>query len=323
MEQEHSEFLQSWDWGEFQRAVGREPVRLQIIEDGRSVSRAQGLVHRLPFGLRYLYAPRCRTSDPVLHLLINEIGKSDYCFVRLEPILPITMSELRSPKHEVPNRQPQYTLFIDLSQSEDELLAAMHPKTRYNIKLAERNGVEIKVISDIRDKRHAIGDIFWPLMRETAKRDKFRPHSKRYYDRMLEMPIARLLIAYNDNTPIAANILVAYGDTCTYLHGASGDRGRNLMATYLLQWRGMQSGKSLGCRWYDLWGVAPQVHSSQSKAQSFHNYCWQAGHPWSGITRFKAGFGGEPRSYPRAIDMIFHPLQYRLYTILQRCRRIL
>lgn len=296
-------FLQSTAWGEFQTAVGHRAVQFEGV---------QGYEHRLGFGMRYVYLPRYAVDDKrYLDALANHFSKQSFAFLRIEPgrepvkdLSPITYH--LSPTH---NRQPQHTLLVDLAKSEDGILSAMHPKTRYNIHLAERHGVVV------REERNP--DIFWRLFQETAARDKFRGHPKIYYEKMLAMPIARQLTVYLGDVPVASHILIVFGDTCTYLHGASSNEHRNTMAPYLLQWEGMKLGKKSGCGWYDFWGVAPS-----SQQTCFHGYCWDPAHPWSGITRFKAGFGGVSVSYPQAFDVILSPTVYRLYTIVRRLRRM-
>lgn len=299
-------FLQSKAWARFQTAVGHRAFWF-----GDNV----GYEHRLGPGLRYLYVPRVQGSAFIVQSLFGEVKKQGFIFVRIEPT-----EELNSTPYTVyptKNRQPQHTLLIDLSQSDEDLLARMHAKTRYNIHLSERHGIVVREEKNI--------DVFWQLHEETVRRDKFRGHPKSYYAEMLKMPIAYQLTAYHGDTPIASHILTVYEDTCTYLHGASGNVGRNFMAPYLLQWRGIWLGKQHGCRWYDVWGVAPQPKLSSLKSQvsCFNNYCWDPTHPWSGITRFKAGFGGVPQEYPQSVDVVVRPMLYRIYQTARKAVRVL
>lgn len=301
--QSGSSFLQSWDWGEFQRAVGREPVRLQIVEGERVAALAQGLAQRLGLGWRYLYIPR---SGNMEHETWNNVIKygaeAGYCFVRIEPTAKLDVAG--SMLHATTNIQPRRSLILDVSPDEGSLLAAMHPKTRYNIGVAERKGVVVRAGAE--------ADIFWRLNRETIGRDRFRSHDRDYYEKMLASPLAHQLTAFFNDTPIAANILVHFGKTMTYLHGASSNVQRNLMAPYLLQWEGIQLAKRLGCNAYDFWGIAPRCQ--MSARTSFHGYEWEAAHPWTGVTRFKVGFGGEPVEYGQAVDVVLRPVLYKMYT---------
>ncbi len=289
-------FLQSKAWGEFQTAVGHRTIQFAT---------GQGFEHRLGLGMKYLYCPRVQPQAFNIQSL-GELKKQGFLFVRVEPI-----AELSAMSYELsatPNRQPQHTLFIDLSKSEVVLLDVMHPKTRYNIHLAERHGVLVK------EEKNA--DIFWRLHEETAQRDAFRGHPRVYYEKMLDLPIVKQLTAYHGYTPIASHLLVIYEGASTYLHGASANHLRNLMAPYLLQWEGMKLGKREGCARYDFWGVAPPTQTGAT----FHGYTWDSTHPWSGVTRFKAGFGGLSQSYPQAIDIVLSPIAYRLYRAVRTLR---
>lgn len=301
----HAEFLQSWEWGEFQRATGKEVIRMQVVEGGEVVNQVQEFVHRLGPGFNYLYSSRYAINDKrYLKDLCGYIKGLGFVFWRVEPI-----SELSAMSYELsatPNRQPQHTLILDLTKSLEELLQGMHPKTRYNIHLAEKKGVRVV------DGKNS--EVFWRLNQETSARDRFKSHGKEYYEKMLASPITHQLIAYFDSEPIASHILVVFGDTATYLHGASGNTARNKMAPYLLQWAGIQFAKGRSCRYYDLWGVAPL----KNPKSCFNGYCWDATHPWTGITRFKVGFGGEPRSYPPAVDIVFQPMKYKLYQLARK-----
>jgi len=202
--------------------------------------------------------------------------------------------------HQVP---PKATLMVGLLGSEAELLGEMHEKTRYNIRLAERKGVEVREagIQDGFEK-------FWHLIQETADRDHIGIHSREYYKKMLETVRgvdiqAHLFLAECEGEPLATAVLIICGDTATYLHGGSSSMQRNLMAPYALQWRMMLYAKLQGCRWYDMWGVAPVAQQTQ-------NYS-----TWAGITRFKMGFGGEVLEGAGTYDIICRPLMYRLLSL--------
>lgn len=309
--QKQHEFLQSWDWGAFQQTVGKEALRVQIFDtDGNIHTQAQGLVHRLPLGISYVSFQRIPQMDrEAFGALADFLRNRSMAFMHLEPTGSIpALSELTV---QARHRQPGQTLLLDLSVSEDELLSAMHAKTRYNIRLAGRKGVRVEEKKD--------SDLFWRLNEETSARDAFKTHDRAYYARMLDQPEVIQLNAYHEDEPIASNICVRFGDRFTYLHGASANSHRNLMAPYLLQWHGMRRAKALGCSEYDFWGIAPPIaEESQAKKTCFHELCWDVNHPWTGITRFKAGFGGRAVIYPQAIDVALRSWQYRLYRLAKR-----
>jgi peptidoglycan pentaglycine glycine transferase (the first glycine) len=242
--------------------------------------------------------------------------------------------------------QPKEILVIDITKSEDELLAGMKQKTRYNIRLAEKKN--IKVISNqssVIDKKYI--DEFVKLVKITAKRDRITPHPESYYRKMFETipgEIIKLYVAEYEGPAstredatstrggkiIAANIMLFYGNTCTYMHGASSDEHRELMAPYLLQWRAIQDAKATGCEKYDFGGVntaitnyqlpiSKKIPNSKFQIQNSSNNSWQ------GITRFKTGFAPdtEPTKFPGSYDIVLNPAKYFIYLILQKIKGII
>jgi lipid II:glycine glycyltransferase (peptidoglycan interpeptide bridge formation enzyme) len=138
---------------------------------------------------------------------------------------------------------------------------------------------------------------------------------------MIGMDACHQLVAYYEDVPIASNLLVAYGGRLTYLHGASSNAHRNAMAPYLLQWEGLRLAQELDCRTYDFWGIAPPAsEDGAEKTTCFHRLCWRVDDPWTGITRFKAGFGGNAKTYPQAVEVPLHSWKYRAYTFVKKLR---
>lgn len=288
-------FLQSNDWAEFQANAGHTPIP---FGGGVAFTHSVG-----PF--RYAYVPRAQV---VTDAHIAELKAKGVHWVRVEGAV-----DTKEKTVDTRCRQPQTTLVFDLTQEEHVLLEQMHKKTRYNIRLAERKGVTVRRETNI--------DVFWQLNTETTERDAFKSHGKAYYEQFLAMPMCDQFTAYVDDTPIASIITVLHGGTMTYVHGASSNSHRNLMAPYLLQWRAMQYARGEGATAYDFWGIA-QTHAegTLSKETCYNGYCWDVTHPWTGITRFKVGFGGDVVNYPDAQDVILSPVMYRLYTLMHRIR---
>lgn len=290
-------FLQSYEWGEFQKAAGRRVLRV-TSDDLTAVT--QLIEHPIRSGFFGFDLPRGpdRFSE-CLSSALREAKKTAALFVHVEPVSTpspigsgVPIGSLPVEKWPATNRQPQHTILLDLSKPEDELLKAMHEKTRYNIRLAERKGVVVAVEAD--------SDVFWRLLSETTARDEFSPHTKPYYETMLRTLAsgdcqAKLWVARFESRPLAAAIVVTFGHTATYLHGASSDEHRNLMAPHLLHWRVIQDVKRRGLHWYDFWGVDEKR--------------------WPGVTRFKLGFGGTRESYPAAYDLPLRKFWYRMYRI--------
>lgn len=301
-----AEFLQSFEWGEFQAKVGNHPIRLQLVENGRILGQIQGFEQKvLPF-FKFIYLPKMGNYPAVFDYL----QKSGYFFARLEPTENMEIPA-KYPVFNVANRQPQNTFLLNVSPNEEELLANMHAKTRYNIKLAGEKGVVVKEEKDI--------DAFWELNKATFARNKFKSHNREYYKKMLQMENCHQLTAYFGAEAVAANILAHFGDTVTYLHGVSSNKYRNLMAPYLLQWRGIQLAKKLNAINYDFGGVSPENKGAPGKIiTSYHHYSWEAVHKWTGITRFKVGFGGEGKKYPQTVEAVFKPFFYKLFQLVKK-----
>ncbi|MDF1515215.1 MAG: peptidoglycan bridge formation glycyltransferase FemA/FemB family protein [Anaerolineae bacterium] len=195
--------------------------------------------------------------------------------------------------------QPPSTIIVDISVEEAIILGRMKSKTRYNIRLAERKGVQI---------RHGSLDnldAFYALMQETGQRDKFGIHSKAYYQRLLEIfspdGQAKLIFATVDGTPTAAVIIMALGTKAWYIAGASSNKHRNLMPTYAVQWAAMQWAKARGCHTYDLWGV-PDADEPTLESE----FTQRSDGLW-GVYRFKRGFGGDLVRYTGMWQKSLHP----------------
>ena len=175
---------------------------------------------------------------------------------------------------------PFNTIVLDLSTTEEKLLARMKPKTRYNIRLALKRGVEVRS-AGIEGLQ-----IWYSLYKETALRNGLHLNDIQYFHSIFASKMecddpkvnVKLLIAYHDNTPLAAMFLVFSSHRATYLYGASSSSHRNLMPTYALQWRAIQLAREHNCLEYDMFGIAPYADAS---------------HPMYGLYKFKHGFGGE------------------------------
>lgn len=297
-------FLQSWAWGEFRAETGARPARLRLSGEDQ----AQGFVHDLGFGIRYLYIPRWQPSTESLESLIEYAGAQGFAFVRIEPLQAFDTRERRT--QTTYPRQPQDEWVIDVRVDEDELLAQMHSKTRYNIRLAQRKGVTVI------EKKNA--DTFWQLNAQTRKRDEFKSHGKEYYDTLIAQPFMSQYTAMYNDSAIASILCATFGNSMTYVHGASSNEHRNVMAPYLLQWYAMQSARTQQLHWYNMGGVAPATEKGTQT--SFHGYTWDPTHRFTGITRFKVGFGGEVRHFPDAIDIVLRPLKYKLFQLARKLK---
>ena len=201
------------------------------------------------------------------------------------------------------NIQPPRTIVVDIKDSEDEILARMKQKTRYNIRLAEKKGVTVRAWEDIAS--------FHKMMLLTGGRDGFGVHSLEYYRRAYELlhpkQMGELLLAEYESKPLAALFIARNGNRAYYLYGASTDEERNRMPTYLLQWEAMKWAKAHGCEEYDLWGVPDEDESTlEANFEKRHDGLW-------GVYRFKRGFGGQLKRAVQAMDRVYNPVLYWAY----------
>lgn len=287
-------FPQSFAWGAFQEARGHAVIRYALLDDaGEWLVAGQGIWYPKKWGSGYWLFPR----GPVFSSRVKNVREA-FCtfleqvseltlphkplFFRVEP--PLTLVEGRGmmPLRMQRTRalEPASTIVLDLTQTEEQLLAGMHPKTRYNVRVAERYGVQVREGT----KKEDI-ETFLRLTKETAERDGFVSHDDHYLretcEKLIPSGFARLRLAEWNGKCLAADLEIVYGDTVTYLHGSSSSDDRQVMAPYILHWNAIQTAKKEGKAFYDLYGANPQLLSSFYYKPS-----------WEGITRFKRGWGG-------------------------------
>lgn len=210
-----------------------------------------------------------------------------------------------------PDIQPASTVVISLGGAEEELLAAMKAKTRYNIRLSLKKGVRVS------EGGEAELAAWYELYRETARRDRISLHSFEYYRQLFAAgaaaagaekaggPRLLLLLAHAGEELLAGIIVALHRDTATYLYGASSNRGRNMMPNYALQWRALQLAREAGCRSYDLFGIPPRS---------------DPGHPMHGLYRFKTGFGGRILHRYGCYDLALRRLPAGCYRAAEKLR---
>jgi lipid II:glycine glycyltransferase (peptidoglycan interpeptide bridge formation enzyme) len=235
--------------------------------------------------------------------------------------------------------QPRESFVIDITKPEEQLLAEMKSKTRYNLNLAKKKGVRIINVSQgchpefisgsneisneipkqVRDDNDRLIGEFTRLTEVMAKRNGIISHEADYYRKMFEVlpgDMLRLYLAEYEGKIICANLVVFYGQTCTYLHGASDDDYRNVMAPYLLQWQQILDAKAAGCEKYDFGGISTNYESRTNIRIT---------NKWSGITRFKLGFSPatKPIVFPGSYDIVLRRDKYLIYRFFTRLMPVL
>jgi len=307
--------LQTGAWGELKSRFHWNPVRIASKDSG-----AQVLFRSLPGGLTIAYIPRGpvgRNWDRLWPEIDIACQQKRAIFLKIEPDVWETdhnniIDWLPQGCHPSKSIQASRTIVIDLAPSIDEILNKMKPKTRYNIRLAEKKEIEVKFSDDIPG--------FFTLMEITGERDSFGIHNQAYFQAAYELfqpdRSCQLLMAYFENRPIAGLMVYKQGKRAWYLYGASNELERNRMPTYLLQWKAMQWAKEEGCLEYDLWGI-PDSEEDVLEANFEKNRTGL----W-GVYRFKRGFGGKIQRITNTYDRIYRPLLYHTFQIYSRIHAI-
>jgi len=322
------DFLQSSEWREFQESVGKKVFN--IHRDGFDASTIE---HELLLVGKYFYVPRGPIFSTKVEKIPNqplisnnkientgfwkliELAKEKKAgWIRVDitnkKILELIQGLIQGFDLKIikapHDMQPRQIFKIDISKGEEELLAEMKPKTRYNIRLADRKGVIIKEGKEYIDE-------FLRLVKLTSKRQGIVPHSDDYYRKMIDIQNVKLCVAEFEGKIIAANLMFFYGETITYLHGASDNNYRNVMAPFLLQWQAILDAKKKGCLFYDFGGIKTQ--NTKHKTQN----------NWAGITRFKLSFSKDtsPLDFLGSYDIVISPFRYAIYRFLQRIKSVL
>lgn len=305
-------FTQSWDWGNILAAEGKKVEMILVLEGEKIVAATLVTYSFFPLGIKYAFCSWgpvlskdfCPRAGECLDVLAKYFSDQGCVFARVEPLVCSDNIKLK----KVKDVSPSHTLIVDTQKNDEELLASFEKKTRYEIRQAQKNNLEIKEWKDF--------DIFWSLMKKTATHDGFRPHSEEHYRKILENENSIQLNAYYHGQPIATAIFWKWNGVFTYLFAATDRNFSSLSAAYLIQWEAIRTARQLGLSKYDLFGVAPKISPAS------HPYDYDRKHRYAGFTKFKLGFGGEYRALPGTFDLILRPAKYYFYKILRSLRRL-
>lgn len=325
----YAHILQTWEWGDFKQAtVGWRPERFLFRRGGGPVAAAQILTRRTgPF--QVMYVPKGPALDyadtnlrrEVLTWLQDHARGRGMIFVKLDPDVVVgtgvpgqpeaaetelgcaVVDDLSTLGYRFSWEQIQFrnTIQLDLTRSEDDLLAAMKQKTRYNIRLAVRKEVTVRsgALDDL--------DLLYALYAVTAHRDGFPIRPLDYYRQawgtFMQAGLAHALIAEYRGDPLAHVILFRFGQRAWYFYGASSGEERQRMPTYALQWEAIRWARERDCTVYDLWGAPDNFDDPND--------------PLAGVHRFKEGLGGQVIRHVGAWDCPTHPVLYHTYALVK------
>jgi lipid II:glycine glycyltransferase (peptidoglycan interpeptide bridge formation enzyme) len=321
-------FLQSGFWGAFKARFGWAAqgfiARWGLDPAGTAEVPLLVMRRRLGPGFSFAYVPwgpelpagfppgakaRTRALTELAQALRGFLPLST-AFIRFDPPWYDEGPPLEKPLFRAAaDIQPPDSVLVGLRGAEADILGAMKPKWRYNIRLAEKRGVTVRRADE------AGLPVFYRLFQETGCRDGIAIHSAAYYETLFALSREysggadlRLYLAEHEGEALAAVIVLFRSPAAVYLYGASSDRKRNLMAPYALQWQAMRDAKAALCSEYDLFGIPPTEDPD---------------HPMAGLYRFKTGFGGRIIHRPGSWDYPYRPLLAGLFRAAESVRKLL
>lgn len=327
--------LQTFEWGVFREKTGIKVIRFFEKDKGFQMT-----IHKIPHTNWTIgYLPKCDAVNENVLQTLKQISHEEKCiFIQLEPNIiqkrytakgePIALSNNQEAKtftavvkstHAIkPSAHPlftQHTFVFDLTKTEEALLKDMHPKTRYNIRVAQKHNIEV-----VHDNSDQAFSVFQTLTEETTGRQGFYAHSKAYRQKMWETLkaangqwqiadsntlTAHLLIA-KYHTPLVAWVLFVFKDTLYYPYGASSSQYKETMASTAMMWEAIKFGKKMNLKKFDMWGsLGPQPNPKD---------------PWYGFHRFKQGFSPTLVEFVGSYDFVINPLQYKLFVMANKLR---
>lgn len=305
--------LQSWEWGEFRQQTGLKVIRLGAFEGKKIKAAYQLTVHPLPkINNNVLYFPKGPLPDKIMLQALQKLGEEEKAvFIKMEPNirenLDVQKFLLDNGCRQGKSLFTPYSFQLDLRSSEEQLLTNMKPKTRYNIRVAQKHGVEI-----VEDNSPKAFEEYLHLTAETTRRQRFYAHGAEYHRQMWKIMsqsgIAHLFLAKYQKQVLASYVFFVFNKVLYYPYGASTREHREVMPTYALFWEAIKFGQKMGCQLFDMWG-------SPGPNPSPHD-------PWYGFHQFKEGFGGELVKFIGTYDLVINPPFYQLFNIINKLRWI-
>ena len=325
---EYTEFLEKHERCNFQQSIEWSKVKTSwkteviLAEDnnGKIIGSLMVLIRKIPIFGYIMYSSRgpvCDIHNKEVLAQLTEGAKQlakkyNAIVLRIEPDIVSSDEKFRNIMIELGYKikddaknfreeiQPRYVFRLNTkNKTEEELFANLHSKTRYNVRLATKKGVTVKVGAreDLKD--------FHKIMITTGIRDGFITRPLEYFEKMYDClgEHMKLLMAYYEDKPISGVIVIIYGNKTWYLYGASSNEHRNLMPNYLLQWEMIKIALQNKSDIYDLRGVPGIADNS------------------NGLYRFKKGFGAEYTEFIGEVYIEFNPLKYRLYKFAEKAFR--
>lgn len=310
--------LQSWEWGEFRKQTGLKVERVGFFENGRLQKALQVTFHPIPLLNKNAgYFPKGFMPDEEQLAALRQLGtQRDALFIKMEPNVaqPVgtpsahtTIGKFLLENGAKPGRPlfTKYTFQLDLSKPEDELFAGLTSKTRYNVNLAHKKGVQI-----LENTTEAGMEEYIKILEETTTRQGFYAHGPDYFRKMWatlgSSGMLRIFEAHYEGQILVSWVMFVFNGVLYYPYGASRSAHRDVMASNLMMWEMIMFGKREGCRVFDMWGsLGPEPNPRD---------------PWFGFHRFKKGYGGQLVDFLGTYDLVLNEPMYNIFRIAENLR---
>lgn len=298
--------LQSELWEKFKNNYGTPAVRVEKILYTK---------HKIPFSSYYYgYCARVNPFDIDFEKLEKSMHENNCVAVHFD-VPNVTKDDSEAEKAEqvlkdkcAGSQRDEFAkgnFLMDLNKNEDEILADMHKKHRYNIGLAQRKGVVVRESTKGEDF-----ELFYNLYLETTQRQKFfgrsRAYLKKVWETFREENSAYLLIAEYEGKPLSAWMLLIQDGVLYYPYGGSTEKDRDVQSSCLLGWEAIKFGKKMGCDLFDMWGAAEDMSNKSD--------------PYYGFSLFKEKFGATHVSYINSYDFVINEPLYKMFLVANNLR---
>jgi lipid II:glycine glycyltransferase (peptidoglycan interpeptide bridge formation enzyme) len=311
--------LQSWAWGEFRKQTGVQVERVGFFEEGKLQKAFQVFFHPIPHysSMTIGYFPRGYMPDEEQLNAVRQIAKRhNAVFVKLEPNVAQKVENVSAHsaiadfliKNGCTPGRPlftKYTFQMGLRASEDELFSKLNSKTRYNVNLAFKKGVQIYENTSAEGMEQYV-----QILEETTQRQGFYAHKPEYFRKMWEHAgnsgMLRIFNAVYENQVLVSWVMFVFNKKLYYPYGASRSAFREVMPSNLMMWEMIKFGKSEGCELFDMWGSLGPMPDEKDA--------------WFGFHRFKKGFGGDLVEFLGTYDLVINPPAYSIYRLVENIR---
>ena len=311
--------LQTWGWGEFRKDTGVHVERVGFFDNNKLKQSLQVTFHPIPvIGRNAGYLPKGFMPDENQLSILRKLGKEhNALFIKLEPDVSQPAESANDGHKEVrkflqshgckPGRPlfTRYTFELDLQKTEEELFSQLSSKTRYNVKVAKKKGVEI-----FENSTEEGLETYLKILAETTTRQGFYAHTPDYFRKMWtnlkDSGMMKIFNAVYEGEVLVSWIIFIFDNKIYYPYGASSSKHREVMASNLMMWEMIRYGKKQGCKKFDMWGsLGPNPDQSD---------------PWFGFHRFKKGYGGQLREFIGTYDLVLDPTLYPLFRLAEDWR---